>query len=166
MSDRDYTLHAPPGEDEPLAVRRRPPDDAEMDITPMIDVTFLLLIFFLVASRLDDKPDVQLPSARFGTAVPSDACVYITVATAANDSVAIYLSNGIDPGAILGGTPEEQEARIRDYVKAGLNGAPPKRQVVIKAGKDVKQREMMRVKTAVGMAGEVPLYLAVLEMEK
>ncbi len=40
-------------DDRPL-VARRPLDDSEMDITPMIDITFLLLIFFLVAARLDE----------------------------------------------------------------------------------------------------------------
>ena len=34
--------------------RKRRFDDAEMDITPMIDITFLLLIFFLVASKMDE----------------------------------------------------------------------------------------------------------------
>ncbi|MCP3692284.1 MAG: biopolymer transporter ExbD, partial [Planctomycetaceae bacterium] len=34
-----------------LGARRRE-EDVEMDITPMIDVTFLLLIFFLVASKM------------------------------------------------------------------------------------------------------------------
>ena len=33
--------------------RRNRKDDVEMDITPMIDVTFLLLIFFIVSSQLN-----------------------------------------------------------------------------------------------------------------
>jgi hypothetical protein len=34
-------------EPEEVAMRERPPMDDEMDITPMIDMTFLLLIFFI-----------------------------------------------------------------------------------------------------------------------
>ena len=37
--------------------------DGEMDITPMIDVTFLLLIFFMVASTMQGTPDIDVPPA-------------------------------------------------------------------------------------------------------
>ncbi|MCP4817216.1 MAG: biopolymer transporter ExbD, partial [Planctomycetaceae bacterium] len=43
-----------------LGARRRE-EDVEMDITPMIDVTFLLLIFFLVASKMSADQAVALP---------------------------------------------------------------------------------------------------------
>mgnify|MGYP003325625382 CR=1 FL=1 len=36
----------------PLHLPRKKLEDAEMDITPMIDVTFLLLIFFMVTSTM------------------------------------------------------------------------------------------------------------------
>ena len=36
-------------------VHRPMPNDGDMDITPMIDITFLLLIFFLVATRMDTE---------------------------------------------------------------------------------------------------------------
>ena len=56
-------------EDEPMQMSNRRRDDDEMDITPMIDITFLLLIFFLVAARLDEDTPVELPAARHGAAV-------------------------------------------------------------------------------------------------
>ena len=40
-------------EDDSFVMPRRKRDDDEMDITPMIDITFLLLIFFVVASKMD-----------------------------------------------------------------------------------------------------------------
>ena len=43
--------------------RRRGSEEPKMDITPMIDVTFLLLIFFIVASRLDTQMVVDLAKA-------------------------------------------------------------------------------------------------------
>jgi len=49
---------------------RRQLEDTEMDITPMIDVTFLLLIFFIVASKMDESANVPLPPAAPGK-VPS-----------------------------------------------------------------------------------------------
>ena len=40
---------------------------AEMDMSPMIDMVFLLLIFFIVASQVvDAKPEVDIPSADAG----------------------------------------------------------------------------------------------------
>jgi len=40
-------------------------DDIDIDMSPMIDMVFLLLIFFIVASVVVDldKPSVELPSA-------------------------------------------------------------------------------------------------------
>lgn len=42
-------------------------DDLELDMSPMIDMVFLLLIFFIVASQIvDPKPQVEIPEAAYG----------------------------------------------------------------------------------------------------
>ena len=47
-------------------------EDIEMDMSPMIDMVFLLLIFFIVASQIiDEKPKVMVPEAAAATK-PSD----------------------------------------------------------------------------------------------
>ncbi len=56
-------------EDLPIAIRGRATEDFEMDITPMIDITFLLLIFFLVCSTADQDTAIELAKARHGKAV-------------------------------------------------------------------------------------------------
>lgn len=39
-------------------------EDIEMDMSPMIDMVFLLLIFFIVASQIvDTKPSIKVPAA-------------------------------------------------------------------------------------------------------
>ena len=45
--------------------RRRPQDDIDINVTSLIDVVLLLLIFFMVSTRFVDesKIDLQLPSA-------------------------------------------------------------------------------------------------------
>ena len=56
-------------------------DDLELDMSPMIDMVFLLLIFFIVASQIiDEKPEVEIPSAVYAK-VPDDTTgrVMITV---------------------------------------------------------------------------------------
>ena len=49
--------------------RKRNPDDGEMDVTPMIDVTFLLLAFFVVVSKMDPQAAVDLPKASYGDSI-------------------------------------------------------------------------------------------------
>ena len=47
-------------------------EDVEIDMSPMIDMVFLLLIFFLVASTIiDEKVPVKVPAAAFSK-VPDD----------------------------------------------------------------------------------------------
>ena len=39
-------------------------DDIELDMSPMIDMVFLLLIFFTVVSQvIDEKPKIEVPEA-------------------------------------------------------------------------------------------------------
>ncbi len=35
--------------------------DSEMDITPMIDMTFLLLIFFVLTSKMTGEKSFEIP---------------------------------------------------------------------------------------------------------
>lgn len=41
-------------------------EEMDLDITPMIDVTFLLLIFFMVSSTMQATPDHEVPEAENG----------------------------------------------------------------------------------------------------
>ena len=48
-----------------MKFRSRPPDDIDINVTSLIDVVLLLLIFFMVSTRFVDqsKIDLTLPSA-------------------------------------------------------------------------------------------------------
>ena len=52
-----------------LAIAPRRLEDTEMDITPMIDCTFLLLIFFLLTFKADEGATIPLPPAKYGIPV-------------------------------------------------------------------------------------------------
>ena len=70
-----------PDEDAGPVIARRPVGEtADLDITPMIDITFLLLIFFMVASTSDVQTSVELPPARHGKGVSERDSVIITIA--------------------------------------------------------------------------------------
>lgn len=63
-------------------------DDFELDITPMIDVTFLLLIFFMVASTMQKPPDMDVPAAKYGQSLdPTGAITFYITADGAKGSV-------------------------------------------------------------------------------
>lgn len=157
-------------DEEPIVLRRKIPEDADMDITPMIDITFLLLIYFLVASHLDTDTAVELPPARYGTVVAAKESVIVTVANGTDNGAAIYLADGkIDAGLVRVSDPRKQEEEIAAYVRMGLRGElpggeAPKKYVLLKAERGVKHREVARVAAAVGtVEEEVQLFVAVLE---
>ncbi len=47
----------------PPRLRARPEDDPEMDITPMIDVTFQLIIFFMITATFVVQKTMDMPQA-------------------------------------------------------------------------------------------------------
>lgn len=50
-------------EDEDFALGREEPEFEEMDLTPMVDVTFLLLIFFMITASFNLQKKIDMPPA-------------------------------------------------------------------------------------------------------
>ena len=46
--------------------KKKKQEEADLDITPMIDVTFLLLIFFMVTSTMQGTPDKDIAPSESG----------------------------------------------------------------------------------------------------
>ncbi len=148
-------------EDTGSVIPHRPVQDTgDLDITPMIDITFLLLIFFLVASRPDAQTSVDLPPARHGQGVSQNTSAIITIDAGGDPHAAlIYLADG-KVGKALDGTPEHQAAAIEAYVRE-----EKKETVLVKAAKDVIHEEVARVSAAVGRVEGIKLHWAVFELE-
>ena len=85
--------------------------DGEMDITPMIDVTFLLLIFFMVASTMQGTPDVDVPPAQHSIGVDSAGAAVVTILAAKNSSETSRIVLGDGEG------PEADLNEVRRYVE-------------------------------------------------
>ncbi|NLY03182.1 MAG: hypothetical protein GXY83_44605 [Rhodopirellula sp.] len=150
---------------EPVKFRRPTVESADLDITPMIDMTFLLLIFFLVASTPDTQIQVDLPPARYGTGVSEQSSVVITVADrGAGLPAAVYLADG-KVGDPLPDDPKLQEAAILQAVEDGYLGGQGKSNVLVKAEKGVRHREVSRVASAASQVEGIKLHLAVMEMD-
>ncbi len=138
---------------------KRKAEDAEMDITPMIDVTFLLLIFFIVASKMDPQAAIDMPGARYGAAVPAADCVTI-VLEKEGDGANIFLGRTKDPANMLesGLSNLEKENRLTEFMRRGLeegfDGSPPKSGVLIKGEQDVAYEFIYMVQQAAGRVAQ------------
>ena len=138
-------------DDRPLHMPRKNRDDSEMDITPMIDITFLLLIFFLVASKMDSQQAVKLPEAG-GSPVSAKNAVVVVIKRIDEEKVQVLQKDGTP----FSDEQDAQEAEITKYVQSGLDGVPPfaekKQHVLLKAEKGIKHKEVARVAQAIGRA--------------
>jgi biopolymer transport protein ExbD len=135
-------------DEDPVRMSGGRKDEEEMDITPMIDITFLLLIFFVVASKMDPTQTGRIPKAVAGTSV------------SAKDSAVIFISPGGSGGAIVTdiagkefSTDEElQISEIVEYVTDELDRG--KQQVMILGDEDVKVLEVTKIQKIIGDAFE------------
>lgn len=150
---------------QPL-LRSKTYDDSEMDITPMIDITFLLLIFFLVASKMDSAADVSLPKARYGMPVVEKSSVIVTLDAGEDGKAVVYKGNGVVPeNRIADGDVEAQEEEVSAYVETEL-AEGGKENVLIKAAKGVKHGEVSRIAKAATQPEDVQqLYVGVMEVQ-
>ena len=104
-------------------MRSRIPNDEELDITPMIDVTFLMLIFFMVASTMQAKPDLPIPPAKAGAGVDeSQAVVFTLLATESGPTLQVTTDQGevgIEMSEVAGrATQAVQQQRTNVVLKA------------------------------------------------
>ena len=66
-------------------VQKNNEDDIALDMSPMIDMVFLLLIFFIVASQIiDEKPQVEIPDAVYAK-VPDDTTGRLMITVRADE---------------------------------------------------------------------------------
>ncbi len=143
---------------EPVVLHpRRSMGDAEIDITPMIDIVFLLLIFFLVASKMDEAATVKLPPARRGIDVARENAIVVIVKKNEAGDLIVARRDGSPFSADL----VQQETEIGEYVDAGLTGSPPfdrpMEEIIVKAQGDVREGDVARVAEAIGKVTDTPL---------
>ena len=126
-----------------MAIRRkRPPsDEPGFQLTPMIDMTFLLLIFFMVTTKISKdkvKMDVALPTAS-AALVPEDL-----------SNRDIIIIDGAGQYYIADGLVTKE--RLAAYLKERFKNAPPLR-IYLRADKNTPTkiiREFMKMATEAG----------------
>lgn len=114
--------------------------DGEFDITPMIDVVLLLLIFFIVTARMEPKIVNELPKAKNGDVVAAeDGCV-IFVKRTGDGSMQVFRADGRQ----FTGAMEQIEQDIEEYVR----NADKREFVLIRGEPRVKTGDMAKVRVA------------------
>jgi biopolymer transport protein ExbD len=156
--DDDADLDEPP-----ILSRNREEIDAEMDITPMIDCVFLLLIFFIVCSTMEQQSPIDLAEARHGRAVGERESIIISVLGGGVEQAPVYLADGPvqDP---LPADEGVQQEKILAYIEEEQR-KEGKTDVLIKADKNVAHRDVARVIKAVSKVEGINIHLAVAESE-
>lgn len=117
--------------------------DGEFDITPMIDVVLLLLIFFIVTARMEPKIVSELPKAKNGDVAAGEEAIVLHVKRAGDGTMQVYGGDG----KRFNGAIEQIEQDIEDYVRRGVENEK-RNFVLIRGEPKVKTGDMSRVRIA------------------
>ncbi len=130
-------------------IPKKKEDDIEPNMSPMIDMVFLLLIFFIVAAQIiDEKPKVLIPSA-INAKVPEDSKNRLMI-TITDDEKYFIRQNLV--------SFEELQKYLADEVNKN-----PKLRVLIRADQDLKYKVSEKVMNICADVGANDLIYAVLE---
>jgi biopolymer transport protein ExbD len=118
--------------------RRR--DDAQLDLTPLIDCVFLLLIFFLVTATFTQQTErtvvpVDLPTGTSGEAAQAEE--QFTIYLASDGSYSLRSDQGEERTGLQRG---ELEEALRD-----LHSRQPGAALYLRGDQEVRYGEVMRL---------------------
>ncbi len=117
--------------------------DGEFDITPMIDVVLLLLIFFIVTARMEPKIVSELPKAKNGDVAAAEDGIVIFVKRTGDGAMQVFRADGRQ----FTGAMEQIEQDIEEYVRNAIESE--KREFVLIRGEPrVKTGDMAKVRVA------------------
>jgi biopolymer transport protein ExbD len=133
-----------------MKLNKKQSEEVEVDMSPMIDMVFLLLIFFLVASTIiDEKKPIDVPVATHSKQ-PDDTTGRVEVTVIPDGT--FWLS----PTDMI--TVDE----LKELLKPRLE-ADPELRVLIRADKNVKFKANEELMEACGEVGVVDLIFTAFE---
>ena len=143
-----------------IAQRKKPKTDSEIEIAPLIDMVFLLLIFFIVTSTMERQSSIDLPRTEYGMSVSERNATTISI-EGKGAEIRVYLGDNIG-GDPLPSLTQPLEVAIAQAVEAGyLEG---KTSLVIKADREVHTGEIARIiRAATQAVEELDVYMATVE---
>ena len=130
--------------------------DGALDLTPMVDVVFQLLIFLMLTYRSSAEADVELPTALHGTGVEETEATTLTLAPNRGDGGGILVFGGMstEPADRL-----DDDRAIVEAVEDGLRRG--RRRVILQADGEVPHGEVLRVGSVVAEVEGIVLHLGV-----
>jgi biopolymer transport protein ExbD len=126
-----------------MIIRRRPEEQAKIQMTPMIDMTFLLLVFFMVTSKItkeQKKLDIKLPIAATAK-MPDDL--------SGRDIINIGAHGQLYTGDTAVDLPQ-----LRRYLRQRLIDYPPLK-VLVRADAQTPAKQIKEVMRAAAEAGAI-----------
>ncbi len=126
-----------------MKITRRPDDEMGFQLAPMIDMTFLLLIFFMVTTKISKeqiKEEIKLPVAS-NAVIPSDI--------SNRDIISID-----EQGNYFIGQEPAGKKELADYLKKRFENMPPLR-LYIRADKTTPGKKIKEVMKMAADAGAV-----------
>ena len=123
-----------------MSARRhqRPRDEAELDITPMLDIVFIMLIFFIVTTSFVKESGMAVSTPQASTATDQEN-VNIFIAITARGEIWID-RRPVDPRSVRA-------------IVARLHADKPQGSVIIQSDEDSTARVLVDVMDKVRLAG-------------
>ncbi|WP_437191927.1 ExbD/TolR family protein [Planctomicrobium sp. SH527] len=135
--------------------RDPPEEDDEINITAMIDIVMLLLIFFMITSKLQESSTLQVPAAKHGKEIAVDQSLVINVYQT-DDSPEIYLSSGRQENG-----PVDYDS-LRSFIRTGINEG--RTNVIIKADRNIPSGFVEEVSKVIAEVDpDLKFYLGVID---
>jgi biopolymer transport protein ExbD len=145
-----------PFDEDTLLPKKSLVDDARFDVTAMVDLVFMMNIFFLVTWAEMARAEIDLPKARHCSAAEKEKSIVFTIIK--GTPVTVFAGDGTGTGQL---SPNEVDQRVSAVVEDGVRDG--KEYVLIKAEKDVLLRDVVHIATIATAVKGTKLMLAVIE---
>jgi biopolymer transport protein ExbD len=145
-----------PFDEDTLIPRKTLVDDARFDVTAMVDLVFMMNIFFLVTWAEMARAEIDLPRAAHCSAAAQGQSIIFTILK----GPAFFLGDGTSGVSIA---PAELEQKVTSAVEEGRRDE--KDIVLIKAERDVPLRDVARLASIATSIKGIQLMLAVIEKQ-
>ena len=143
--------------------RRQLADSADFDITALIDLVFMMNIFFLVTSLTETMSEVDLPRATYCRPAQETDCIIVTIKVGTDpDNPDVFL--GAESTDTPISDPQQQLELVQSAIEEGVRQKKVK--LLIKAEKNIQVRHVVRISSLASAADGLTPMFAVMETDK
>jgi biopolymer transport protein ExbD len=151
-----------PSNSDELMPHRSDEETPEFDITAMVDLVFLMNLYFLVTFLSVVMGGMALPPAEHASPLNTDTAVVLSLERSLDgESVVVYLGDAKKAEPI--NDVAEQEERVKLAIEEGV--AAGKTSVLLKAESKVRLFDLFRISSLVS-GHDLQLHVAVLERDE